>query len=260
MPRDPILEADLETFPASDPPAWGPAGDFAMHTSSSPDHSTHQSTAPVGPYALPPLRFDYADLEPVIDAETMRLHHEKHHQAYVDGVNAALAKHPEWYGITIESLLARLPEIPDDIRTAVRNQGGGHANHQFFWKILTPHGPGRPKGDLLRAIETSFGSFEAFAEAFETAGAKHFGAGWVFLVARPKRDFKLEILTLPNQDSLLEQTEPAPGLIACDLWEHAYYLKYRNRRADWLKAFWEVVHWDYVAERLQGIRDGKKQL
>ena len=216
--------------------------------------------APLGPYVLPPLRFDHAALEPFIDEATMRLHHDKHHQAYVDGVNAALAKHPEWLGLTIEEVLRRLKELPEDIRTIVRNQGGGHANHQFFWKILTPNGPRKPSGELAKAIDRDFGSYDAFKAEFEAAGTKHFGSGWAFLVARPKRDFKLEILILPNQDSVLLLDEPAPGLIACDLWEHAYYLKYNNRRADWLKAFWNVVHWDYVGERLQGIREGRKQL
>ena len=220
---------------------------------------THQ-TPPVGPYILPPLRFAYDALEPVIDEATMRLHHGKHHQAYVDAVNAALARHPAWLGKTIEEVLRNLPEIPEDIRQTVRNQGGGHANHQFFWKILTPEGPGAPSGDLAAAISAEFGSFDAFKAAFEAAGLRHFGSGWVFLVARPRENFRLEILTLPNQDSVLALDTPAPGLLCCDLWEHAYYLQHQNRRADWLRAFWNVVHWDYVGERLAGIRAGRKQL
>ena len=215
---------------------------------------------PVGPYTLPPLRFTYDALEPVIDAATMELHHAKHHQGYVDAVNAALGRHPEWLGKTIEEVLRRLPELPDDIRQTVRNQGGGHANHQFFWKILTPNGPGKPSGDLAAAIDKEFGGFEAFKARFEEAGLKQFGSGWVFLVAHPKEDFRLEILTLPNQDSVLELDHPSPGLLACDVWEHAYYLKHRNRRADWLRAWWDVVHWEYVGERLAGVRAGKKQL
>eukprot|EP01037_Dinobryon_pediforme_P004303 gene4302-4353_t len=217
--------------------------------------------APVGPYQLPPLKFPYDALEPVIDEATMRLHHDRHHQSYVDNVNAALAKHPEWLGKTIEQVLARLREVPEDIRQIVRNQGGGHANHQFFWKILTPGGaPEGPTGDLLAAIENDFGSFEAMKAEFEDKGTKLFGSGWVFLVAHPRQNFRLEILTLPNQDSLLTLPEPSPGLIACDVWEHAYYLKYNNRRADWLKAWWGLVNWPYVAERYAGIRAGKKQL
>lgn len=213
---------------------------------------------PVGPYSLPPLKFGYADLEPVIDEATMRLHHDKHHQAYVDGVNAALAKHPEWLGQTIEAVLGRLAEVPEDIRDAVRNQGGGHANHQFFWKILTPNAPAGPSGELATAIDRDFGSLTNFKTQFQEAGAKHFGSGWAFLVVDPKHDFKLKIVTLPNQDSVIGLG--LPGLLACDLWEHAYYLKYNNRRADWLASWWGIVNWDYVGERLQGVREGRKQL
>ncbi len=221
---------------------------------------TEMIPPPVGPYVLPPLKFGYADLVPVIDEATMRLHHGMHHRAYVDGVNAALSSHPEWLGLTIEEVLRRLAELPDDIRQTVREQGGGHANHQFFWKILTPKRTEGPTGDLLAAIEKDFGSYETFKELFVEAGAKHFGSGWAFLVAHPQENYRLEILTLPNQDSVLELDHPSPGLIACDLWEHAYYLKYNNRRADWLRAWWDIVNWPYVSERLAGIRAGKKQL
>lgn len=220
-----------------------------------------ETAAPVGPYTLPPLKFGYGDLEPIVSRETMQLHHDAHHKGYVDAVNKALETHPEWLGRTIEDVLRHLPEIPEDIRTQVRNQGGGHANHQFFWKILTPNASsGRPTGDLAKAIDKDFGSFEAFKKQFEEAGRKQFGSGWVFLVARPKQNFKLEILTLPNQDSVLFQPEPAPGLLACDVWEHAYYLTYRNRRAEWLSKWWEIVNWEYIGERLQGVHEGRKQL
>ena len=218
------------------------------------------TSAPVGPYALPPLRFEPGALEPIINAETMRIHHDRHHQAYVDKVNAALTRHPRWLGRTIEDVLRHLDELPDDIRQTVRDNGGGHANHQFFWKILTPQAPSGPSGDLNIAIEAEWGSIDAFKAAFEAAGNAHFGAGWTFLVARPTRHFKLEILTLPNQDSVLLQSEPAPGLLACDLWEHAYYLKHRQDKAAWLRSWWGVVHWDYVGERLSGIKAGKQQL
>jgi len=221
-----------------------------------PDHTLDR----IEPYTLPALPFGYADLEPVMDETTLRLHHDAHHRLYIDGVNAALSRHPLWLGLTIEEVLRRLPEIPADIRDTVRNQGGGHANHQFFWKVLTPNGPGRPRGDLLAAIERDFGCLEDFKRQFETAGQRHFGSGWVFLVCRPRQAFRLEILTLPNQDSVLSLPEPAPGLLICDVWEHAYYLKYRNRRSDWLKAWWDIVHWDYIEDRLQGIREGRKQL
>jgi superoxide dismutase, Fe-Mn family len=217
-------------------------------------------TAEVGPYSLPPLAFDYGALEPVIDTETMRLHHDKHHRAYVDHLNEALAKHPQWLGLTIEDLLKQLSDLPADIRQAVREQGGGHANHQFFWKTLTPKGTDGPTGDLLQSINKSFGSFEQFKTRFEAAGLSHFGSGWAFLVCRPGRDFGLEILTLSNQDSVLSFSDPAPGLLACDLWEHAYYLKYNNRRAEWLKAWWGIVDWHYVGTRLAKIREGRDVL
>lgn len=215
---------------------------------------------PLGPYGLPPLKFGYADLEPVIDEATLRLHHDVHHRAYIDGVNAALSRHPAWLGRTIEDVLRHLPQLPDDIRQIVRDQGGGHANHQFFWKILGPVRSAGPTGALLDAINRDFGSFAGFQDQFEAAGIRHFGSGWAFLVAHPKQDFRLEILTLPNQDSVLELDCPSPGLLACDLWEHAYYLHYRNSRADWLKAWWDIVNWDYVGERLAGVRAGKQQL
>jgi Fe-Mn family superoxide dismutase len=209
-------------------------------------------------YALPDLAYAYDALKPAIDEATMRLHHDNHHRAYVDATNKALEPYPEWQEMTIEELLQRLDETPDAIRATLRNQGGGHANHQFFWKIMTPNAPGVPSGDLAAAIDKEWGSFAAFQSAFEEAGTKHFGSGWAFLTVKPKEDFKLEIVTLPNQDSVLEIG--APGLIACDLWEHAYYLTYNNRRADWLKAFWSVVHWNYIGERYQGVREGRKQL
>ncbi|MBV9076285.1 MAG: superoxide dismutase, partial [Methylobacteriaceae bacterium] len=180
----------------------------------------------LGPYVLPPLKFAYEALEPAINAATMRLHHDKHHQGYVEKVNEALGSHPEWLGRTIEDVLRHLDELPEEIRQTVRNQGGGHANHQFFWKILTPGGaPQGPEGELKAALEAGWGSVDAFKAAFEEAGAKLFGAGWVFLVARPQRGFALEILARPNQDSVLLEPEPAPGLLCCDVWEHAYYLE-----------------------------------
>ena len=210
-------------------------------------------------YQVPPLPYAYEALEPVIDAETMRLHHDKHHQAYVDAVNKAVADQPHLHGKTIEELLRRLDEVPEAIRTTVRNNGGGHANHQMFWKIMAPpgQGGGEPDGALAEQVSRDFGSFGAMKAAFEEAGAKHFGSGWVFLVMDPHAK-RLEILTLPNQDSVLLVGKPA--LLANDLWEHAYYLKHRNRRPDYLKAWWGVVNWPYVGERLQGIQEGRKQL
>jgi Fe-Mn family superoxide dismutase len=199
-------------------------------------------------YILPPLPYGYADLAPIIDEPTMRLHHDKHHQAYTDGINAALAKHPQWQGLPIEDVLRRLSEVPADIREAVRNQGGGYANHNLFWEILAPGGKGTLNGDLLQRIKSSFGSQDAFMKRFEEVGTKHFGSGWVFLACTARSASELEIVSLPNQDTVLSNGRVP--LLACDLWEHAYYLKYNNRRPQWLHAWWDVVNWTRVAERL----------
>lgn len=171
------------------------------------------------PFQLAPLPYAYDALEPVISAETMRLHHDKHHHSYIDALNKVLEGHPEWHGKTIEQILSYLDEVPEAVRQAVRNQGGGHANHQLFWKIMKPNGGGEPGKDLAEAIRADFGS------------------GWVFLVVDPAQGGKLDILTMPNQDSVLLVKKPA--LLGNDLWEHAYYLQYQNRRADYLKAWWE---------------------
>ena len=212
----------------------------------------------VAPFALAPLPYDYGALEPVISAETMRLHHDKHHQGYINALNEALESYPEARGKTIEQLLSRLDQVPEKIRTTVRNQGGGHANHQFFWKIMKPNGGGEPGGDLADAIRRDFGSFVQFQQAFQSAGAAQFGSGWVFLVVDPKQEGKLEIVTLPNQDSVLEIGKP--GLLACDVWEHAYYLQYQNRRANYLKAWWNVVAWDVVEFRLRAMKAGRPDI
>jgi Fe-Mn family superoxide dismutase len=212
---------------------------------------------PVGPYTLPALKFSYTDLEPIVDTKTMQLHHGVHHQGYIDGLNRALELHPQWYGFTIEELLRRLHEIPEDIRPAVRDQGGGHANHQFFWKILTPHAKTGPSGDLAKALIRDFGSVDAFRAQFEAVANQHFGAGWVFLVANPANGYRLEVLSLPNHYSVL--TIGRLGLLVCDLWEHAYYLKHHNRRADWLRAWWQVVDWDTVDWRFHTFLQGHQR-
>jgi Fe-Mn family superoxide dismutase len=204
-------------------------------------------------YKLSPLQFGYDALEPYIDAETMELHHDKHHQAYVDQLNKALEAYPQLADLTIDDLLRRLGEVPETIRTAVRNNGGGHANHQFFWRILGPNAGGSPKGAIGDAITKDFGSFERFQSLFTDAAVKHFGSGWAFLVVNPATD-RLEIMSLPNQDSVL--LPGLPGLLCCDVWEHAYYLKYRNRRPDYLAAWWHVVAWNVVDERLRDVRAG----
>jgi superoxide dismutase, Fe-Mn family len=198
-------------------------------------------------YKVPPLRFAYDALEPYIDAETMELHHDKHHQAYVDNVNKALEPYPHLADLTIEDLLCRLDQVPEPIRSAVRNQGGGHANHQFFWEILGPRAGDSPKGAIAAAITADFGSFERFQSLFTDVATKHFGSGWVFLVGN-RSTGRLEIMSLPDQDSVLLHGKA--GLLCCDVWEHAYYLKYRNRRPDYLRAWWNVVAWDVVDERL----------
>ena len=202
-------------------------------------------------YKLPPLRFGYDALEPYLDAETMELHHDKHPQAYVDKLNETLAPYPELADLTIENLLRRLDQVPEVIRTAVRNNGGGHANHQSFWEILGPNAGGAPKGAIADALTQDFGSFEHFQSLFAEAAAKHFGSGWAFLVVKPSTG-RLEIMSLPNQDSVLRPG--LAGLLSCDVWEHAYYLKYRNRRPDYLAAWWHVVAWDVVDERLREAR------
>jgi Fe-Mn family superoxide dismutase len=215
------------------------------------------ATHNVGPYDLPPLRFGYGDLAPVIDEASLRHHHLVVHKGYVDGINAVLARRPEHLGVTIETLLRGLRDLPDDIRADVRDQGGGHADHQFFWKILVPPTERKPIGALATAIDEKFGSFDAFKALFEAAALAHEGPGWAFLVIKPKSGFAIDILTLPNNDSVLFQPEPSPGLIICDLWDHAYPAK---DRAAWLKAYWRLVDWDYVGERFTGVHEGRTHL
>jgi len=204
-------------------------------------------------HKLPPLRFGYDALEPSIDAETMELHHDKHHAAYVDNLNKALEPYPQLADLAVEDLLRRLDQVPDAIRTAVRNNAGGHVNHQLFWDILGPPADRSPKGAIGDALKRDFGSFEHFQALFTDAATTHFGAGWAFLVMSAPRQ-RLKIVSLPNQDSVLEHG--TPGLLCCDVWEHAYYLKYRNRRADYLNAWWKVVAWDVVDERLRDAMVG----
>jgi superoxide dismutase, Fe-Mn family len=201
-------------------------------------------------YKLPPLRFSYDALEPYIDAETMELHHDKHHRAYVDNLNKALEPYPELADLPIEELLSHLDGVPESTRTAVRNNRGGHANHQFFWESLAPRADGTPKGAIADAIRRDFGSFERFQSLFGDAAAKHFGSGWAFLVVDRSAE-RLQIVSLPNQDTVLVHGNSP--VLCCDVWEHAYYLKYRNRRPDYLAAWWKVVAWDVVDERLRDV-------
>lgn len=194
-------------------------------------------------YTLPDLPYAYDALEPYIDEETMHLHHDKHHNTYVTNLNAAIEKHPELGEKTVEELLADFSSVPEDIQTAVRNNGGGHANHTFFWEILGPNAGGEPTGAIKEAIEETFGSFEDFKEEFKTAATGRFGSGWAWLVVK---DGKLAITSTANQDSpLMDGQTPVLGL---DVWEHAYYLKYKNVRPDYINAFWSIVNWDKVNE------------
>jgi Fe-Mn family superoxide dismutase len=197
------------------------------------------------PQTLPPLPYATNALEPHIDAQTMEIHHGKHHNAYVTNLNAALEKAPELANKSLDELLKNLNAVPEAVRTAVRNNGGGHWNHSQFWKTMGPNAGGAPTGKLADAITASFGDFEKFKEQFNAAGAGRFGSGWVWLV---KEGDKLAITSTPNQDNPLMEGKPAP-LLGNDVWEHAYYLKYQNRRPDYLKAWWNVVNWGEVAKR-----------
>ncbi len=195
-------------------------------------------------YELPPLPYDYNALEDTIDEMTMRLHHDKHHQAYVTNLNNALQGLSQFDGLPVEQLIQRLNDVPENVRTAVRNNGGGHANHSMYWQIMGPGKGGQPTGELADAITRTFGSFDQFKQQFQTAGAGRFGSGWVWLVAN---NGALSIVTTPNQDSpYMDGQYPVMGN---DVWEHAYYLKYNNRRPDYLAAWWNVVNWDEVAKR-----------
>lgn len=192
-------------------------------------------------YELPQLPYAYDALEPHIDKETMNIHHTKHHNTYVTNLNKAVEGNSDLASKSVEELISNLDAVPESIRTAVRNNGGGHANHSLFWKLLSPEGGGEPSGGLKSAIESKFGSFDKFKEQFEAAGAGRFGSGWAWLVVN---NGELEIMSTPNQDSpLMEGKKPVLGL---DVWEHAYYLKYQNRRPDYMKAFWNVVNWNEV--------------
>ncbi len=201
-------------------------------------------------YEVPALPYDYSALEPFIDAETMKLHHDKHHQAYVTNLNAAIEKHPALGSKTADELIADLAAIPEDIRGAVRNNGGGHSNHSMFWTIMGPHGApgvgGDPTGPLGEQITKDFGGFEAFKKTFNETTAKQFGSGWGWLVWQGG---KLAIVTTPNQDSPLSQG--LHPILGNDVWEHAYYLKYQNRRPEYLAAWWNVVNWAEVSKRFE---------
>lgn len=195
------------------------------------------------PFELPQLAYDYNALEPTIDAKTMEIHHTKHHAAYTTNLNKALEAHPELASMSVESLLKDLEAIPEDIRVAVRNNGGGYLNHNLFWEIMTPKGNNSPTGELTKLLEDTFGSFSEFKELFGNEALTRFGSGWAWLAVDANRD--LEVFSTPNQDSPL--SIGFTPILGIDVWEHAYYLNYQNRRADYIKAWWDVVNWDIVA-------------
>lgn len=196
-------------------------------------------------FTLPDLAYAYDALEPYIDEQTMKLHHSKHHQTYIDKLNTALEGKEEWANKSIEEILANLDSLPEDIKTTVRNNGGGHYNHSFFWQIMAPNQSGVPKDEIASAIDNTFGSFDNFKEKFTEAAVGRFGSGWAWLV---DKNGKLEIISTGNQDSpISEGSKPILGL---DVWEHAYYLKYQNRRPEYIDAWWKVVNWAEVSRRL----------
>jgi Fe-Mn family superoxide dismutase len=238
-------------------------------------NSTAPAAAPSGPFTLPPLPYAYDALEPFIDAETMHIHHDKHHAAYVANLNKAWnsikTKFPFSFGNLFDPsagayLENDLNAVPEEFRTAVRNNGGGHYNHSLFWQMMKKNGGGEPTGDLAKAIDASFGSFTTFKEKFSKAALGQFGSGWAWLVLRGSDDRQLSIISTANQDTPLSQTSSGPiegpkgyeihmpeitfnPLLGLDVWEHAYYLKHQNKRADYITAWWNVVNWDFVAER-----------
>lgn len=201
------------------------------------------------PFKLPPLPYDYGALEPHIDALTMEIHHTKHHQAYVDNLNKALEGHPDLQQKTIEEIVKNLNAIPESIRTAVRNNGGGHANHSMFWLLMKKNGGGEPKGKLADAVARKFGNFQSFQSEFNTAAKSRFGSGWAWLVINKQGD--LEVDSSANQDTPFSSGKTP--IFGIDVWEHAYYLKYQNRRPDYITAWWNVVNWETVYENYEKL-------
>lgn len=203
---------------------------------------------PQGPFELPPLPYDYDALEPYIDAETMMFHHDKHHAGYTKKLNQAVSRYPELANKSAEDILREIDSVPSDVASTIRNNGGGFVNHKMFWEIMSPDGGGEPTGAIAEAITAAFGSFAAFQEQFNEAGSNQFGSGWAWLVLDNNQ--QLKVMGTPNQDSpLMEGMYPIMGN---DVWEHAYYLKYRNQRGEYLKNWWNVVNWDEVNRRYEG--------
>lgn len=201
-------------------------------------------------FELPPLPYAEDALEPNIDARTMSIHHDKHHAGYTKNLNAALEGHSEWQNKSIEEILRNIDQVPESIRTAVRNNGGGYANHSLFWKAMSPNGGGQPSGDLANAIEQTFGSFDEFKEKFSSTAAGQFGSGWGWLVV--KDDGSLDVYSTPNQDSPYMQGDTP--ILGVDVWEHAYYLNYQNRRGDYIENWWNTVNWDQVTKNYKAAK------
>jgi Fe-Mn family superoxide dismutase len=212
-----------------------------------------ETGAASGPFKLPPLPYDYKALEPDIDAQTMELHHDKHHAAYVNNLNTALEDHPQLAELPLHKLLAKLGDVPEAIRTTVRNTGGGHANHSMFWEIMGPPGGAGPDGELKAAIDRDFGGVDKLQKQFNSAGTKVFGSGWVFVTVT--KNGKLALASKPNQDTPL--MEGGHALFGNDVWEHAYYLKYQNKRAGYVAAWWNVVNWKAITDRYAAAKAGK---
>ena len=196
-------------------------------------------------FTLPALPYDFSALEPHIDAKTMEIHHGKHHQTYVNNLNAAIEKAPELASKSLEDLMRGVNSLPEAVRTPIRNNGGGHWNHSFFWKLMGPNAGGNPSGEVGKAIDDAFGSFDKFKEQFSAAGVGRFGSGWAWLI---NDGGKLSIMSTPNQDNPLMEGKQA--ILGCDVWEHAYYLKYQNKRPDYISAWWNVVNWKEVETQL----------
>ena len=221
----------------------GAVGSTGLHAASAPAGVTPQ------PFTLPKLAYAYDALEPHIDAKTMEIHHSKHHQAYITNANNALTSQPTLQKMSAEEIVRNLATLPETVRMALRNNVGGHLNHAFFWQVIGPNGGGAPTAPVATALTKAFGSVDAFKTQFADAATKRFGSGWAWLVSK---DGKLAITSTANQDSPL--TEGATPLLGLDVWEHAYYLKYQNRRADYITAFWNVVKWDRVAANLAAAK------
>jgi superoxide dismutase, Fe-Mn family len=229
---------------------------FAAVSSAGAARVLADTSDPTGPYKLPPLPYAYDSLEPHIDAKTMELHHDKHHAAYVKNLNTALKDHAQLASLPLEELIAKLSDVPEAIRMTVRNNGGGHANHSMFWEIMGKPGGAGPDGELKTAIDRDFGGVDKLQQQFEAAGAKVFGSGWVFVTV--DKDGKLALISKPNQDTPL--MDGGRVLMGNDVWEHAYYLKYQNRRPEYLKAWWNVVNWKAVGDRYAAAKSGKLRI